>query len=77
MWPQPMCSNGAYALLVVATSQSSAPSIGIVFNPEWVRVGPIPVGRAESPRMPHLSRPGWSSSPICGPDAPERVLRGT
>jgi len=55
----------AYALCIVVTSQSSAPSIGIDFNPEWVRVGLNPVGRARTPRTPHLSRPGWSNSPIC------------
>ena len=53
-----------YALCVVAASQSSAPSIGIDFHPGWVRVSLTPVGRAKSPRMPHLSRPGWSNSPI-------------
>jgi len=44
--PAPTPSNGVYALLIVATSQSSAPSIGIDFNPEWVRVSLTPVGRA-------------------------------
>ena len=46
------CSNSAYALCIVATSQSSAPSIGIDFNPEWVRNGLTPVGRALLPSQP-------------------------
>jgi hypothetical protein len=39
-------SDNDYALRIVAASQSSAPSIGIDFNPEWVRVGLTPDGRA-------------------------------
>ena len=40
--------KGPYALCIVATSQSSAPSIGIDFNPGWVRVSLTPVGRART-----------------------------
>ena len=38
--------NSAYALRIVATSQTLALSIRIYFNPEWVRVGLTPFGRA-------------------------------
>jgi hypothetical protein len=41
-------ADSDYALLIVAASQSSAPSIGIGLNPEWVPAPLNPVGRANA-----------------------------